>query len=273
MSQKRKVFASAAVLIALWTCGVGWCGDTSFRFAAVMPPEEGGSLGSGGVAGVDLHFALFDRPEGGSQIGPTVTRTGVSMTDGAFVVTLDFGVDLDGIQQPYIEIVVETPGSGDRSSDPTRLRIPARSVQWAPRALVGPAVLAGLAAVSVELVPGALPDGTGPHTGEVRAIVDPESFSAAFGVGSAEGPVSADDAAAVSVAAVRELTRLYSEQSHRVRLLEAQIDAVRFRMTLILALTFALGLVLVFTRPGRSPSQPTNQGDPDHRETRESVPE
>jgi len=58
----------------------------------------------------DLTFALYDAPSGGVQIGSTLTRNGVNVTDGLFTVQLDFGSVFDGTAF-YLEIGVR-PGSG-----------------------------------------------------------------------------------------------------------------------------------------------------------------
>ena len=53
-----------------------------------------GQLKSGGApytGACDLRFTLYDDANDGSQIGPTQTRTGVSLTDGYLTVELDFG--------------------------------------------------------------------------------------------------------------------------------------------------------------------------------------
>jgi hypothetical protein len=44
----------------------------------------------------DFQFSLFDAASGGSQIGATQAASGVSLTDGRFIVQLDFGAAFDG---------------------------------------------------------------------------------------------------------------------------------------------------------------------------------
>ncbi len=79
--------------------------DTSFTYQ--------GRLVSGGIpanGAYDFTFALYDAPNGGAQVGGTVTRNGVTVTDGLFTVQLDFGAVFDGTAL-YLEIGVR-PGSG-----------------------------------------------------------------------------------------------------------------------------------------------------------------
>jgi hypothetical protein len=57
----------------------------------------------------DFTFILYDASVGGSQSGPIVTRNDVPVSDGLFVVTLDFGDIFNGTQY-YLDISVR-PGA------------------------------------------------------------------------------------------------------------------------------------------------------------------
>jgi hypothetical protein len=57
----------------------------------------------------DFEFALFD--SGGSQIGPVLTRNGVSVSGGIFSVNLDFGAGFPGATR-FLEIRVRQSGGG-----------------------------------------------------------------------------------------------------------------------------------------------------------------
>lgn len=57
----------------------------------------------------DFEFKLYDDPTGGAQIGPTLTKDEVTVSDGLFTVMLDFGAIFDGTAL-YLEIAVR-PGS------------------------------------------------------------------------------------------------------------------------------------------------------------------
>lgn len=58
----------------------------------------------------DFEFALFDADPGGTQIGSTLTRSGILVTSGVFSVRLDFGSGFPGASR-YLEIRVR-PSSG-----------------------------------------------------------------------------------------------------------------------------------------------------------------
>ncbi|NUL83360.1 MAG: hypothetical protein HUU60_11665 [Armatimonadetes bacterium] len=58
-----------------------------------------GSLKSNGLpanGSFDMAFRLYDSATGGAQIGPTVTRNGVGVSNGLFRASLDFGAVFDG---------------------------------------------------------------------------------------------------------------------------------------------------------------------------------
>ncbi len=71
-----------------------------------------GSLSSGGVAANgphDFEFVLFD--SGGTQLGSTITQSGVAVTNGIFSVSLDFGSLFPGAAR-FLEIRVRASGVG-----------------------------------------------------------------------------------------------------------------------------------------------------------------
>lgn len=59
----------------------------------------------------DFEFKLFDSLVSGTQLGSTVTKTGVSVTSGIFTVRLDFGAQFPGSPR-YLEISVKPSGPG-----------------------------------------------------------------------------------------------------------------------------------------------------------------
>lgn len=59
----------------------------------------------------DFEFALFDSVSGGTQIGTTLPRNGVPVSDGRFTVDLDFGPAFPGTAR-FLEIRVRTAGGG-----------------------------------------------------------------------------------------------------------------------------------------------------------------
>src|SRR5687768_18525972 len=93
-----------ALMLALFYCSSVAAQTTTFNYQ--------GSLNSSGVpahANYDFEFALFD--SGGSQIGSTLTRTNVPVTNGVFSVTLDFGNNYTGANRE-LEIRVRLSGVG-----------------------------------------------------------------------------------------------------------------------------------------------------------------
>lgn len=73
-----------------------------------------GSLSDGGAAASgshDFEFLLFDSLVSGTQIGSTVTRNAVAVSNGIFVVRLDFGSQFPGANR-FLEIRVRVSGQG-----------------------------------------------------------------------------------------------------------------------------------------------------------------
>jgi hypothetical protein len=66
--------------------------------------------GTAANANYDFEFKLFDAPTGGSQLGTTQTISNVTVTDGVFAATLDFGNQFGGGSR-YVEIGVRVSGS------------------------------------------------------------------------------------------------------------------------------------------------------------------
>jgi hypothetical protein len=70
----------------------------------------------------DLRFAIFDSLSAGSQQGSTLTNTATSVSNGLFVVALDFGNQFPGADR-WLEIGVRTNGSGTFSTLSPRQKI------------------------------------------------------------------------------------------------------------------------------------------------------
>lgn len=95
---------TAALTLALFYCASVAAQTTSLNYQ--------GSLNNGGTpanGNHDFEFALF--VSGGSQIGPTLTRTNVPVTNGIFAVELDFGNNYTGANRE-LEIRVRPSGGG-----------------------------------------------------------------------------------------------------------------------------------------------------------------
>lgn len=81
---------------------------TAFTYQGQL--QNGGSPENGSC---DLQFALFDAATAGTQIGGTLTQSGVAIANGLFTVTLDFGPGAFGGSARWLEIAVACPsGSG-----------------------------------------------------------------------------------------------------------------------------------------------------------------
>ncbi|HEY77479.1 MAG TPA: hypothetical protein G4O00_15085 [Thermoflexia bacterium] len=59
----------------------------------------------------DFQFALFDAVSGGNQVGATLTKTGISVSEGLFTVELDFGDQFKG-DALYLGVYVKCSGDG-----------------------------------------------------------------------------------------------------------------------------------------------------------------
>lgn len=59
----------------------------------------------------DFEFRLFNALSGGGQVGATLTRNGVAVSNGVFSVSLDFGANFPGADR-YLDISVKPTGGG-----------------------------------------------------------------------------------------------------------------------------------------------------------------
>ena len=60
----------------------------------------------------DFQLSLWDALSGGSQIGTTLTRSGVAVSEGLFTVQLDFGVNAFNGNARWLETAVRCPSGG-----------------------------------------------------------------------------------------------------------------------------------------------------------------
>ena len=106
-----------------------------------------GDLQQGGVAvdepvdGCDFEFRLFDAAVEGIQIGPTLTFDGVggnpppiSVVDGRFTATLDFGVGIFVGDARFLEIGVGCPSGGAGLVENQTVLSPRQPITAAPEA-------------------------------------------------------------------------------------------------------------------------------------------
>lgn len=79
---------------------------TEFNYQGSL--KDGANAATGNY---DFEFALFDALTAGTQLGSTLSRPGVKVTNGTFAVKLDFGGQFPGANR-FLEIHVRTAGSG-----------------------------------------------------------------------------------------------------------------------------------------------------------------
>jgi hypothetical protein len=106
---------------------------TAFTYQGRL--TDGGTPPSGAF---DLRFILYDAPVGGMPIGPIVTTDDVAVSDGLFVVMLDFGASAFAAEARWLETAVR-PGastgaysvlSGRQGLTPTPLAISSAGAPW-----------------------------------------------------------------------------------------------------------------------------------------------
>src|SRR5258706_389513 len=103
------------IKLAAWTIFAAALGFVAFAQDASAQTTEftyQGTLKDNGApanANYDFEFALFDAPSGGSQVGATIPKNTVLVTNGLFAVKLDFGSTFPGANR-YLEIRVRLAG-------------------------------------------------------------------------------------------------------------------------------------------------------------------
>lgn len=69
--------------------------------------------GQPAISSADFQFSLFDAANGGSQIGSTVARSNIALSNGTFTVLLDFGTNAFRGDARWLEVSVRNPaGTG-----------------------------------------------------------------------------------------------------------------------------------------------------------------
>jgi hypothetical protein len=90
---------------------------TAFTYQGYL--RQGGTPAN---ANYDFQFSLWTTVSGGSQVGATQTVTNVSVQNGLFTVSLDFGTVWDGSDR-YLQIAVRPAGSGSYTTLSPRVKI------------------------------------------------------------------------------------------------------------------------------------------------------
>jgi len=106
---------------------------TAFTYQGQL--DQSGSPYTGAC---DFQFSLWDAASGGTQIGSTQTQTGVTVTDGLFTVSLDFGSSVFTGDARWLGLAVRCPaGSGSYTALSPRQALAAtpyalyaRAVPW-----------------------------------------------------------------------------------------------------------------------------------------------
>jgi hypothetical protein len=102
--------SACSALVTLSTLAGVYAQGTAFTYQGFL--RHGGVPANGNH---DFQFSLWTEESGGSQIGSTQTVTNVSVQNGLFTVTLDFGNVWDGSNR-FLQIAVRpTPASGNPS--------------------------------------------------------------------------------------------------------------------------------------------------------------
>ncbi|HEX3083346.1 MAG TPA: hypothetical protein VHP99_02385, partial [Pyrinomonadaceae bacterium] len=98
---------SVLVLMIVFTAPVVLAQSSNFTYQGRL--TDGGTAANGNY---DLQFALWDSASGGSQVGSTLPLNSVAVSNGVFVVTLDFGANSFPGASRFLEISARTIGAG-----------------------------------------------------------------------------------------------------------------------------------------------------------------
>jgi len=101
---------------------------TAFTYQGRL--TAGGSVAQGIY---DFRFAVHDAESGGAQVGVTLTNAAVSVSNGLFTVTLDFGVGIFAGDSRWLAIGVRTNGGGPSACCPDASRSHPRPTPFTPR--------------------------------------------------------------------------------------------------------------------------------------------
>ncbi|MCL6475074.1 MAG: hypothetical protein K6U75_08500 [Firmicutes bacterium] len=106
-----------ALVLSLLLCCSGSIFAQSFTYQGMLK-----STGIPASGNYDLQFSLWTAATGGLQVGSTITRIGVSVSNGVFTTELDFGNVWDGNDR-FLQIAVRPSGSGSYTTLSPRVRV------------------------------------------------------------------------------------------------------------------------------------------------------
>ena len=134
MKTTHRLLAVAFAVAALFATRSPLCAQgTTFNYQGRL--NNGGGLANGSY---DLTFALFSVSNGVGQVGNTLTNAATAVSNGLFIVTLDFGNQFTGANR-WLEVGVRSNGGG--AFTPLIPRQPLSAVPYALYAMTpgGPA--------------------------------------------------------------------------------------------------------------------------------------
>ena len=144
----RTLLLAAAFAASLGLVAAGAHGQalgTAFTYQGEL--QQAGAPADGSF---DFQFRLFDAPNGGAQIGPTVDGPGVQVRGGLFALPLDFGPAQFAGDAQWLQIAVRPSGSGPYTTlDP---RTPITPTPYA----LGAAVALGDSVTGLSIVDGSV---------------------------------------------------------------------------------------------------------------------
>jgi hypothetical protein len=137
---QTRAFSLHAALLALSVAVCSLCSTTLAAQALGTAFTYQGELTAAGVpanASYDMEFRAFDALTDGAQIGPTVMRPAVPVSQGLFSVALDFGAGQFAGDRQWLEIRIRPAGSGSYET-----LLPRTEITAAPYALGAAVALA-----------------------------------------------------------------------------------------------------------------------------------
>ena len=108
-------------IVVMFLLSFGFTGS----ILAQQPFTYQGMLKASGVpanGNYDFQFSLWTANSGGSQVGSTITRIGVSVSNGLFTTELDFGGVWDGADR-HLQIAVRPSGGGSYTTLSPRVKV------------------------------------------------------------------------------------------------------------------------------------------------------
>lgn len=103
----RTLKYAVSYLICLFLTATVWTQTTEFVYQGQLENASFPATGNH-----DFEFLLYDQLSGGTQVGSTLTRSSIAVTNGVFSVTLDFGSGAVPGSNRYLEIHVRQTGGG-----------------------------------------------------------------------------------------------------------------------------------------------------------------